>query len=101
LDPAESEIRALVMAPSSTAVRKRARAGECAFNDGRRSRPDKPAHSGNVQTDGAAAIRAMVRVINVIAVTSLLIARGDDFDNPYSASRNQLGPRTETFALNR
>jgi uncharacterized membrane protein YhaH (DUF805 family) len=38
-----------------------------------------------------------IPVINVIAVTSLLVARGDDFDNPYGPSRNG----TETLALNR
>ena len=32
-----------------------------------------------------------IPVINVIAVISLLFARGDDFDNPYGRSRNQLG----------
>jgi uncharacterized membrane protein YhaH (DUF805 family) len=40
--------------------------------------------------------------INVIAVISLLIAKGDDFDNPYGPSRNQLGgPDTGNLALNR
>jgi uncharacterized membrane protein YhaH (DUF805 family) len=43
-----------------------------------------------------------IPVVNVIAVISLLIARGDDFDNPYGPSRNPLGgPGTGTFALNR
>ena len=32
-----------------------------------------------------------IPVINVIAIISLLVARGDDFDNPYGPSRNQLG----------
>jgi uncharacterized membrane protein YhaH (DUF805 family) len=40
--------------------------------------------------------------INLIAVISLLIARGDDFDNPYGPSRNQLGgPDSGNLALNR
>jgi uncharacterized membrane protein YhaH (DUF805 family) len=43
-----------------------------------------------------------IPVINVIAVISLLIAKGDDFDNPYGPSRNQLGgPDTGNLALNR
>jgi uncharacterized membrane protein YhaH (DUF805 family) len=43
-----------------------------------------------------------IPVINVIAVISLLIARGDEFDNPYGPNRNPLdGSGTETLALNR
>jgi uncharacterized membrane protein YhaH (DUF805 family) len=43
-----------------------------------------------------------IPVINVIAVISLLIARGDDFDNPYGPSRKPLGGRgSGTLALNR
>jgi uncharacterized membrane protein YhaH (DUF805 family) len=43
-----------------------------------------------------------IPVINVIAVTSLLIARGDDCDNPYGPSRKPLGgPGSGTLALNR
>jgi hypothetical protein len=39
--------------------------------------------------------------INVIAVISLLIAKGDDFDNPYGPSRNQPGdPGVGTRAFN-
>jgi uncharacterized membrane protein YhaH (DUF805 family) len=44
----------------------------------------------------------LIPVINVIAVISMLFASGDDFDNPYGSSRNQLGgPGTGTLALNR
>jgi uncharacterized membrane protein YhaH (DUF805 family) len=32
-----------------------------------------------------------IPVIDVIAIISLLLARGDDFDNPYGPSRHQLG----------
>jgi uncharacterized membrane protein YhaH (DUF805 family) len=44
----------------------------------------------------------LIPVVDVIAVNSLLLARGDDFDNPYGPSRNQLGgPGTGALALNR
>jgi len=43
-----------------------------------------------------------IPLINVIAVISLLIARGDDFDNPYGPSPKPLGgPGSGTLALNR
>ena len=41
-----------------------------------------------------------IPVINVIAVISLLIARGDDFDNPYGPGRKPLDG-AGTLALNR
>ena len=40
-----------------------------------------------------------IPVLNVIAVISLLFARGDDFDNPYGPSLD--APGTGTLALNR
>jgi uncharacterized membrane protein YhaH (DUF805 family) len=43
-----------------------------------------------------------IPVINLIAVICLLIARGNDFDNPYGPGRNPLdGPSAGTLALNR
>jgi uncharacterized membrane protein YhaH (DUF805 family) len=52
--------------------------------------------------NGWICLAVFIPVINVIAVISLLIARGDDFDNRYGPSRNQLGgPDTGNLALNR
>ena len=42
-----------------------------------------------------------IPVVDVIAVISLLLARGDDFDNPYGPGRNPPGgPGAGTRALN-
>jgi uncharacterized membrane protein YhaH (DUF805 family) len=51
--------------------------------------------------DGWICLVVFIPGINVIAVISLLIAKGDDFDNPYGPSRNQPGdPGVGTRAFN-
>jgi uncharacterized membrane protein YhaH (DUF805 family) len=55
----------------------------------------------DVGNSGWICLVVFIPVINVIAVISLLFARGDDFDNPYGPSRTQGGPGTGPFAINR
>jgi uncharacterized membrane protein YhaH (DUF805 family) len=45
----------------------------------------------DVDHNGRICLVLLIPVVDVIAAISLLIAKGDDFDNPYGPGRHQLG----------